>query len=155
MHRKWGVTMLACWPLSWHPNEVWDSSQKGVSRWHVECTGGKKQQHCFALPLFCPETAPTGMEVAWKRMRGVPGSFPCIEERPLAIEKIQQTSVFAAWMLPHSGRGRLQRHSAINIPGPNGLCITYQVVFVGFLKGLRRLFIDTTESEDSPDSKYF
>lgn len=46
---------------------------------------------------------------------------------------------------------RLQRRRAINIPGPNGLRATDQVVFVGFLSGLRWLFIDTPNRKDSPD----
>lgn len=57
MHRKWGVTALACWPLSWHPNEVWGSSQKGVSGWHVECTGGQRQ-HTYTHTIPSPSLSP-------------------------------------------------------------------------------------------------
>lgn len=50
---------------------------------------------------------------------------------------------------------RLRRRRAINIPGPNGLRATDQVVFVGFLSGLRWLFIDTANGKDSPDWELF
>lgn len=57
VHRKWGVTALACWTLSWHPNEVWDSSQTG-GLWMETRPGGNNAAAQPSLSL--PERRPAG-----------------------------------------------------------------------------------------------
>lgn len=122
----------------------------------VECTAGQRQhipslsplRSSLCLYLICP--MPSNC-TQWERIYRRLSSFVKAEAiRRLgvvrrAIVGTRQTSVLSAWIVPHAGRAGLQRRSAINIPGPNGLRTTDHAVFVGFLKGLRWLFIDTTE----------
>lgn len=107
-----------------------------------------------------PRNAPNGTEAARERMRRLPGVFPAMKlsARPLGISARpacdwKHTANKCPLRMDAASRRdiRLQRRRAINIPGPNGLCATDQVVFVGFLSGLRWLFIDTANGKDSPD----
>lgn len=111
-----------------------------------------------------PRNAPNGTEAARERMRLLPGVFPAMKPsaRPLGISARpacdwKHTANKCPLRMDAASRRDIRppRRRAINIPGPNGLRATDQVVFVGFLSGLRWLFIDTANGKDSPDWELF
>lgn len=108
MHRKWGVTALACWPLSWHPNEVWAVRKRGSLDGMLNARMGRGNTHTpppslrprsplqilllFPVPCACipsaraPELHPMGRRLV-RSACAMRRAFSCdrLSARPLGI----------------------------------------------------------------------